>query len=175
MSDRLVSPACARPFPPAVAQRLDGIALPSPPLSGYLGYKFGYVAVFVLAAAFGVIAIACVLMIPAKAIDDRASRGCNEDDPDSAPDAFTMLLKHRTLLVLALALALFHLGNAGLRHQVAVTARHCEWLITQSGAFAVAEHRPDDTTCRKSPTNLPFPIDDPASTLIRWRPEWPGL
>jgi hypothetical protein len=173
MSARLVSPACARPSPPAVAQRLDGIALRSPPLSGYLGYKFGYVAVFVLAAAFGVIAIACVLMIPAKAIDDRASRGCNEDDPDSAPDAFTMLLKHRTLLVLALAL--FHLGNAGLRHQVAVTARHCEWLITQSGAFAVAEHRPDDTTCRKSPTNLPFPIDDPASTLIRWRPEWPGL
>ncbi|MFK4528548.1 hypothetical protein ABIF90_006529 [Bradyrhizobium japonicum] len=126
-----------------------------------------------LAAAFGVIAIACVLMIPAKAIDDRASRGCNEDDPDSAPDAFTMLLKHRALLVLALAL--FHLGNAGLRHQVAVTGRHREWLITQSSVFAVAAHRPGDTTCRKSPTNLPFPIDDPASTLIRWRPEWPGL
>ncbi|MEY9606413.1 hypothetical protein ABIF66_003349 [Bradyrhizobium japonicum] len=65
--------------------------------------------------------------------------------------------------------------HTGLRHQVAVTARHCEWLITQSSAFAVAEHRPDDTTCRNSPTHLPFPIDDPASTLIRWRPEWPGL
>ena len=57
-----------------VVQRLDGIALPSPPLSGYLGYKFGYVAVFALAAMFGAIAIACVLMIPAKAIDDRRSR-----------------------------------------------------------------------------------------------------
>src|SRR5215472_7180414 len=33
-------------------------------LSGYLGYKYGYVVVFVLAAAFGAIAIACVLMIP---------------------------------------------------------------------------------------------------------------
>jgi hypothetical protein len=83
MSDRLVSPACARPFPPAVAQRLDGIALRSPPLSSYLGRKFGYVAEFVLAAAFGAIAIACVLMIPAKAIDDPASRGCKEDDPDT--------------------------------------------------------------------------------------------
>ena len=41
-------------------------------LSGYLGYKFGYISVFVLAALFGAIAIACVLMIPAKAIDDRA-------------------------------------------------------------------------------------------------------
>ncbi|UGX94592.1 AraC family transcriptional regulator [Bradyrhizobium barranii subsp. barranii] len=82
---------------------------PSPPLSGYLGYKFGYVAVFVLAAVFGAIVIACVLMIRAKAIDDRASRGCNENAPDRAPDAFTMLLKHRALLVLAL----FHLGTPG--------------------------------------------------------------
>jgi len=70
--------------------------------------------VFVLAAVFGAIAIACVMMIPAKAIDDRAARGSKEDDPDSAPDAFTMLLKHRALLVLALALALFHLGNAAI-------------------------------------------------------------
>ena len=83
-------------------------------LSGYLGYKFGYVAVFALAAVFGAIAIACVKMIPTKAIDDRAARGSKEDDPDSAPDAFTMLLKHRALLVLALALALFHLGNAAI-------------------------------------------------------------
>ncbi|WP_035695215.1 MFS transporter, partial [Bradyrhizobium liaoningense] len=76
-------------------------------LSGYLGYKFGYVAVFALAAVFGAIAIACVMM-------NRAARGSKEDDPDSAPDAFTMLLKHRALLVLALALALFHLGNAAI-------------------------------------------------------------
>jgi predicted MFS family arabinose efflux permease len=83
-------------------------------LSGYLGYQFGYVSVFVLAAAFGAIAIACVLMIPAKTIDDRAARGSKEDDPDSQPDALTILLKHKALLVLALALALFHLGNAAI-------------------------------------------------------------
>ncbi len=83
-------------------------------LSGYLGWKYGYVAVFVLAAIFGAIAIACVLMIPAKSIDDRASRGSKEDDADHPPDALTMLLKHRPLLVLALALAVFHLGNAAI-------------------------------------------------------------
>jgi len=33
-------------------------------LSGYLGYRLGYFAVFGLAAIFGAIAIACVLMIP---------------------------------------------------------------------------------------------------------------
>jgi len=83
-------------------------------LSGYLGWKYGYAAVFVLAAAFGAIAIACVLLIPAKSIDDRASRGSKEQDPDSPPDGLTMLLRHKPLLVLALALAIFHLGNAAI-------------------------------------------------------------
>ncbi|MBR0914416.1 MFS transporter [Bradyrhizobium japonicum] len=83
-------------------------------LSGYLGYKFGYVTVFVLAAIFGAIAVACVLMIPAKAIDDRAARGGKEDDPDSPPSGLSILFKHKPLLVLALALAIFHLGNAAI-------------------------------------------------------------
>jgi MFS family permease len=83
-------------------------------LSGYFGYRFGYVSVFVLAAAFGAIAIACVLMIPAGAIDDRAARGLKEDDPRSEPGGMTVLIRHMPLLVVALALALFHLGNAAI-------------------------------------------------------------
>ncbi|CUU18652.1 MFS transporter CDS [Bradyrhizobium sp.] len=54
-------------------------------LSGYLGYKFGYVAVFVLAAVFGAIAIACVLMIPDNSIDDRQARGSKEDESKNPP------------------------------------------------------------------------------------------
>jgi predicted MFS family arabinose efflux permease len=83
-------------------------------VSGILGWQFGYLAVFVLAATFGVITVACVLMIPSTAIDDRAARGSKEDDPDSQPSGLTVLLKHKPLLVLALALALFHLGNAAI-------------------------------------------------------------
>lgn len=83
-------------------------------LSGYLGWQYGYVAVFVLAAAFGAIAITCVLMIPARSIDDRAARGTREDDPDSAPSGMTVLLRHKPLLVLALNLAIFHLGNGAI-------------------------------------------------------------
>src|SRR5579871_1720059 len=78
-------------------------------LSGLLGWQFGYFAVFVLAAVFGVIAIASVLMIPPGQIDDRAARGSKEDDPDSQPHGLSVLVKHKPLLVLALALALFHL------------------------------------------------------------------
>src|ERR1700761_2842757 len=82
--------------------------------SGYLGWRYGYVAVFLLAAAFGVLSIACVLMIPHQDIDHRAARGSKEDDPDSQPSGFSVLLKHKPMLVLALALALFHLGNAAI-------------------------------------------------------------
>jgi MFS family permease len=79
--------------------------------SGYLGWHYGYFAVFLLAALFGAISIVCVLMIPNQAIDHRAARGTKEDDPESQPSGFTVLLKHKPLLVLALALAIFHLGN----------------------------------------------------------------
>jgi hypothetical protein len=37
-----------------------------------------------------------------------------EDDPESQPSGLTVLLKHKPLLVLALALAVFHLGNAAI-------------------------------------------------------------
>ena len=91
-------------------------------LSGLLGWQFGYFAVFLLAAAFGVITIASVLMIPPKAIDDRAARGSKEDDPDSQPSGLTILLKHKPLLVLGLALAFFHLGNAAIVPLFGMTA-----------------------------------------------------
>ena len=53
-------------------------------------------------------------MIPPNAIDNRAARGSKEDDPDSEPHGLSVLVKHKPLLVLGLALALFHLGNAAI-------------------------------------------------------------
>ena len=82
-------------------------------VSGYLGWRYGYTAVFLLAALFGVVSVACVLMIPGKAIDNRAARG-KEEDPESQPSGLTVLIKHKPLLILALALAVFHLGNAAI-------------------------------------------------------------
>ncbi len=82
--------------------------------SGLLGWQLGYFAVFLLAALFGAITIACVLMIPADSIDDRRARGVKEDDPQSQPSGLTVLLRHKPLLVLGLALAIFHLGNAAI-------------------------------------------------------------
>jgi MFS family permease len=53
-------------------------------------------------------------LIPPSAIDNHAARGGKEDDPKSQHSTLTMLLKHKPLLVLALALAVFHLGNAAI-------------------------------------------------------------
>ncbi len=83
-------------------------------LSGLLGWQFGYVAVFLLAALFGVLAIASVLMIPGQAIDDRAARGLSDAEGAGAAGAWQVLSECKPLLALAAALLLFHLGNAAM-------------------------------------------------------------
>ncbi len=95
-------------------------------LSGYLGYKYGFTAVFYLAAGFGVVTMFCTLMIPRKAINDRAARGMKkeDDDDDNEVSGVSVLLKCKPLLILASALALFHMGNAAMLplYGMAVTA-----------------------------------------------------
>jgi MFS family permease len=95
-------------------------------LSGYLGWRFGFVAIFWLAATFGVLSIASVLLIPREAIDDDAARGLGEDRGDGKAKGWRVLLACKPLLVLAACLALFHLGNAAMLplYGLAVVAAH---------------------------------------------------
>lgn len=84
-------------------------------LSGYLGWRFGFTAVFWLAAAFAVLSIVSVLMIPNETIDDRIARGMKEGDGDDHHvSGFPVLVECKPLLVMAAALALFHLGNGAM-------------------------------------------------------------
>lgn len=84
-------------------------------LSGLLGWMYGFTAVFLLAAVFGVLSIISVMMIPRVRIDDRAARGLEQDiDRDGSASSVGVLLECKPLLVLAAALALFHLGNAAM-------------------------------------------------------------
>jgi MFS family permease len=84
-------------------------------LSGLLGWQFGFTAVLALAAAFGVLSIISVQMIPSDAIDDDEARGlAGSQDDDGAVGGITLLLECRPLLILAAALALFHLGNGAM-------------------------------------------------------------
>lgn len=87
-------------------------------LSGFLGWKFGMPAIFFLAAAFGVLAIISVLSIPERAIDHRAARGLEDEDGDDQEggqaEGFKALLANKPMLILAGALACFHLGNGAM-------------------------------------------------------------
>jgi MFS family permease len=84
-------------------------------LSGWLGWQFGFPAVFWLVAAFGILSIAAVLMIPSEAIDNDAARGLHrEGEKREAIGGFEVLVESKPLLVLAAALGLFHLGNAAM-------------------------------------------------------------
>ncbi|WP_346429878.1 MFS transporter [Rhodopseudomonas sp. BAL398] len=84
-------------------------------LSGFLGWQFGFHAVFWLAAFFGVLSIASVLMIPGDAIDNAAARGAKVGgDGSTTVGGFAVLLECKPLLILAAALAFFHLGNGAM-------------------------------------------------------------
>ncbi|WP_461451437.1 MFS transporter [Mucilaginibacter sp.] len=83
-------------------------------LSGYLGMKFGMPAIFYLAAVFGLLSIISIMLIPVKAIDDKAARGLKGTGDDEKASGLKVLLKCKPLLILAAALACFHLGNGAM-------------------------------------------------------------
>jgi MFS family permease len=84
-------------------------------LSGLLGWQFGFTAVFWLAALFGILSIVSVLMIPSDAIDNDEARGLSKaGDEAGKVGGITVLLECKPLLILAAALACFHLGNGAM-------------------------------------------------------------
>jgi len=86
-------------------------------LSGWLGWQFGMPAIFWLTAAFGVAAIVAVLLIPERAIDHRAARGLEADQGENESghaEGFKVLARNKPMLILAAALACFHLGNGAM-------------------------------------------------------------
>ena len=83
-------------------------------LSGYLGWRYGFAAVFLLAAVFGALSMISVLMIPEKSIDHAAARGMRDEDDLGAVSGWRVLLECRPLLILAASLLAFHLGNAAM-------------------------------------------------------------
>jgi hypothetical protein len=67
-----------------------------------------------------VLAIVSVLMIPEKAIDHQAARGleagddAGSDQEGGKAEGFKALLRNKPMLILAAALACFHLGNGAM-------------------------------------------------------------
>jgi MFS family permease len=96
-------------------------------LSGVLGWRFGFAAVFWLAAVFSALSIACAFAIPKAVIDDAEARGLAGDAGGAArPRGWASLFESKPLLIAAAALTLFHLGNAAMLplYGMAVVAAH---------------------------------------------------
>jgi MFS family permease len=95
-------------------------------LSGWLGLRFGFDAIFTLATVFGLLSMLSVLWIPRAAIDDEVARGLTSGAAREPVAGLRVLLGNRPLLVLAAALMLFHLANAAMLplYGLAVVAAH---------------------------------------------------
>ncbi|GAB5101123.1 MFS transporter [Caballeronia sp. LZ001] len=99
-------------------------------LSGWLGWRFGFGAVFVLAGLFGAMTVISTLLIRRDSIDHDSARGLgassSKEREHEHASGFRMLLTCKPLLLLAASLAMFHLGNAAMLplYGLAVVAAH---------------------------------------------------
>ncbi|WP_250536786.1 MFS transporter [Caballeronia sp. AZ10_KS36] len=97
-------------------------------LSGWLGWRFGFGAVFALAGVFGAMTVLSAILIPRDCIDHDSARGLSGASAAEHEHAsgFRVLLRSRPLLLLAAALAMFHLGNAAMLplYGLAIVAAH---------------------------------------------------
>jgi MFS family permease len=82
-------------------------------MAGLLGYLFGFAAVFGVMAAMAIAAVAATHFINPRHIDYRAARGLDEKTERSAA-GFSVLFTCIPLVILAITLLLFHLGNAAM-------------------------------------------------------------
>ena len=85
---------------------------------GYVSYKFGYRAIFVVAALLAVPAALCLLGIDSKKIDYARAPGAVSENSDAKAEGFSALVKDRVLLLFLLAAFLFHFANAAMLAQL---------------------------------------------------------
>jgi MFS family permease len=82
-------------------------------LCGVLGYVFGLSAVFVVMSVLALISLGALSFIDPKKIDYNAARGATGKAGEKI-QGFSELLRNKPLIVLAVTLLLFHLGNGAM-------------------------------------------------------------
>jgi MFS family permease len=84
----------------------------------YVSYKFGYRAIFAVAAILAIPAAASLSFIDPKQIDYARARGSIEKSGPVKAEGWSALLKDRILLLFLAAAFLFHLANAAMLPQL---------------------------------------------------------
>jgi MFS family permease len=87
--------------------------------AGFISFgtgHFGPAVAFWVLGVMAILAVAAALTTPGHCYNARRANGWKEDDPEDKPERATTrsILSNRKLLVLAVALALFNLGNGGM-------------------------------------------------------------
>lgn len=84
-------------------------------IAGIAGYLITIKAGFWLASILGIFVIAATLAINPRLIDHDLARGLASQHPgEDTPSGFAVLLRSRSLLVLAVSVLLFHLANGAM-------------------------------------------------------------
>jgi MFS family permease len=87
-------------------------------LVAYVSYKFGYRAIFVIAALLAIPAAVALFSIDAKQIDYARARGAIQKQGRTEAEGLSSLLKDRVLLCFLATAFLFHLANAAMLPQL---------------------------------------------------------
>jgi MFS family permease len=87
-------------------------------LIAYVSYKFGYRAIFVVAALLAIPTAFTLFAIDPKQIDYARARGAVEETKDSKAEGLSSLLKDHVLTYFLAAVFLFHLANAAMLPQL---------------------------------------------------------
>jgi len=87
-------------------------------LVAYVSYKFGYRAIFVIAALLAIPAAVSLFPIDPKQIDYARARGAAEEKGQVKAEGLSSLLRDRVLLCFLATAFLFHLANAAMLPQL---------------------------------------------------------
>jgi MFS family permease len=87
-------------------------------LVAYVSYKFGYRAIFVIAALLAIPAALSLFAIDPKQIDYARARGAAEEKGQTKAEGLSSLLEDRVLLYFLATAFLFHLANAAMLPQL---------------------------------------------------------
>ena len=87
-------------------------------LVAFVSYRFGYRAIFIVAASLAIPAAVSVLGINGKEIDYTRSRGGERGEKDSNAKGFSTLVGNRALVYFLFFAFLFHLANAAMLPQL---------------------------------------------------------
>jgi predicted MFS family arabinose efflux permease len=87
-------------------------------LVAYVSYKFGYRAIFVVAALLAIPAALSLFAIDPTQIDYARARGAAEEKDQTKAEGLSSLLKDRVLLYFLATAFLFHLANAAMLPQL---------------------------------------------------------